>query len=98
MASPETDAMRLDKWLVHARFCKTREIAETLIRRSRVRINGRVVEKTHSLLRVDDVLTLPLRAGVKVLRVLALPARRGPPAEAQACYAEIAPPAADSSD
>ncbi len=98
MGHAENDAMRLDKWLVHARFCKTRDIAETLIRRSRIRINGRVVEKSHNLLRVNDVLTLPLRAGVKVLRVLALPARRGPPAEAQACYAEIAPPCGDSSN
>lgn len=98
MSEAADDAMRLDKWLVHARFCKTRDIAETLIRRSRIRINGRVVEKTHSLLRVDDVLTLPLRAGVRVLRVLALPSRRGPPAEAQACYAEIAPPAIGNGD
>ncbi|WP_374633276.1 RNA-binding S4 domain-containing protein [Ferrovibrio sp.] len=98
MTDSAEDGMRLDKWLVHARFCKTRDIAATLIRRSRIRINGRVVEKNHNLVRVDDVLTLPLRAGVKVLRVLALPVRRGPPAEAQACYAEIAPPTADSGD
>ena len=98
MSDSADDALRLDKWLVHARFCKTRDIAHQMIRRSRIRINGRVVEKTHTLVRVDDVVTLPLRAGVKVLRVLALPARRGPSAEAQASYAEIAPPESDSGD
>ncbi|MGN6500090.1 MAG: RNA-binding S4 domain-containing protein, partial [Tsuneonella sp.] len=36
--------------------------------------------------REGDVLTVPLHAGVRVIEVLALPARRGPATEAQACY------------
>lgn len=42
------------------------------------------------LVRAADVLTLPLPAGVKVLKVLHLPERRGPASEAQASY-ELVP-------
>ncbi len=84
------DALRLDKWLWMTRFCKTRAIAQKLASKGRIRINGRVVDKPHALVRVSDVITLPLPAGVKVLKVLHLPDRRGPASEAQASY-EIVP-------
>lgn len=79
-------AVRLDKWLWMTRFCKTRAIAQKLANKGRIRINGRVVDKPHALVRAGDVLTLPLPAGVKVLKVLHLPERRGPASEAQASY------------
>lgn len=79
-------ALRLDKWLWMTRFCKTRAIAQKLASKGRIRINGRVVDKPHALVRADDVITLPLPAGVKVLKVRHLPERRGPASEAQASY------------
>ncbi len=79
-------ALRLDKWLWMTRFCKTRALAQKLAGKGRIRINGRVVDKPHALVRVGDVITLPLPAGVKVLKVLHLPERRGPAPEAQASY------------
>lgn len=82
----EREALRLDKWLWLTRFCKTRAIGQKLAGKGRIRINGRVVDKPHALVRVGDVLTLPLPAGVKVIRVLSLPVRRGPAVEAQATY------------
>ncbi|MAS85119.1 MAG: RNA-binding protein, partial [Erythrobacteraceae bacterium] len=36
-----------------------------------------------------DVIALPLNDAVRIVRVLALPGRRGPPAEARACYEEL---------
>lgn len=83
------NALRLDKWLWMTRFCKTRVLAQKLANKGRIRINGRVVDKPHALVRVGDVITLPLPAGVKVLKVLHLPERRGPAAEAQASYQPI---------
>ncbi len=83
-------ALRLDKWLWMTRFCKTRALAQKLANKGRIRINGRVVDKPHALVRVADVITLPLPAGVKVLKVLHLPERRGPASEAQTSY-EIIP-------
>lgn len=91
-------SLRLDKWLHFARFCKTRALAQQMIQKSRIRINGRVIEKPHAQVRVGDVLTLPLRSGVRVLRLLSLPERRGPPAEAQAGYQEILPGAGAAPD
>lgn len=82
----ERDALRLDKWLWLTRFSKTRAIGQKLAGKGRIRINGRVVDKPHALVRVGDVLTLPLPAGVKVVRVVSLPVRRGPAPEAQASY------------
>ncbi|WP_300299574.1 RNA-binding S4 domain-containing protein [Ferrovibrio sp.] len=82
----EAAALRLDKWLWLARFCKTRAIGQKMAGKGRIRINGRVVDKPHALVRVGDVLTLPLPAGVKVIRILSLPSRRGPAPEAQATY------------
>lgn len=85
------DSLRLDKWLVHARFCKTRAIATTLITKKRVRINRDVVSKASRLVRVGDVLTLPRGYDVIVVKVLGMGTRRGPPAEAQALYDELSP-------
>jgi ribosome-associated heat shock protein Hsp15 len=79
-------ALRLDKWLWMTRACKTRAIAQKLAGKGRIRINGRVTDKPHALVRASDVITLPLPAGVKVLKVLHLPERRGPASEAQASY------------
>ena len=84
-------ALRLDKWLVHARFCKTRAIATTLITKKRVRINREVVSKASRLVRVGDVLTLPRGRDVAVVRVLGMGERRGPPAEARLLYDELSP-------
>ena len=89
---PETaESLRLDKWLVHARFCKTRAIATTLITKKRVRINRDVVSKASRLVRVGDVLTLPCGYDVIVVKVLGMGKRRGPPAEAQTLYDELSP-------
>src|SRR5437868_4983984 len=43
----------------------------------------------HAPVRVGDVLSFALRGAVRVLRIEALPARRGPPAEARALYSEL---------
>lgn len=90
-------AVRLDKWLWMVRFCKSRALAQGFAEKGRIRINGRVVEKTHAQVRIGDVLTLPLPSGVRVVRVVSLPARRGPAPEAQATYVEIPADGADGS-
>lgn len=86
----EAAGLRLDKWLVHARFIKTRERAEELVSARRIRLNDQVVGKTHQLVRPGDVLTLTGAREVKVLRVVALGQRRGPASEARLLYEEIA--------
>ena len=84
------DSLRLDKFLWFARIVKTRALAQTMAEEGRIRIGGRVVDRAHAPVRAGDVLSFAQRGVVRVLRVEALPARRGPPAEARALYAEIA--------
>ncbi len=82
-------SLRLDKWLVHARFVKTRERAQDLIENTRIRVNRVVVEKSAHPVRPGDLITLPLGPGIRVLRVLGLGERRGPATEARTLYEEI---------
>lgn len=83
------DSLRLDKFLWFARIVKTRALAQTMAEQGRIRIGGRVVDRAHCPVRVGDVLSFAQRGAVRVLKVEALPARRGPPAEARALYEEI---------
>ena len=81
--------MRLDKWLWHARFFKTRTLAARYVEKSRCRIDGRTVEKPHAAVAPGMVLTFALGPNVKVVRVVALGDRRGPAPEARSLYEEI---------
>jgi ribosome-associated heat shock protein Hsp15 len=83
------DGLRLDKFLWFARIVKTRSQAQQLAEQGRLRLNGRVMDRAHSAVRVGDVLSFALRGTVRVLKVEALPARRGPPAEARLLYSEV---------
>ena len=81
--------MRIDRYLHCIRLVKSRTIAQALVAQGRTRIDGKRVEKPSEPVRVGSVIALPLRGEVRVVRVLVLPARRGPPAEARAAYEEI---------
>jgi ribosome-associated heat shock protein Hsp15 len=83
------DSLRLDKFLWFARIVKTRAQAQQLAEEGRLRIHGRVIDRAHAAVRVGDVLSFALRGRVRVLRIEALPARRGPPPEARSLYAEL---------
>ena len=83
------DSLRIDKFLWFARIAKTRAIAQAMAEDGRIRVSGRLVDRAHAPVRVGDVLSFALRGAVRVLRIEALPARRGPPAEARALYSEL---------
>jgi ribosome-associated heat shock protein Hsp15 len=86
--------LRLDKWLWHARFCKSRTLAAKLAGAGKVRIAGAPVFKAHHAVKPGDVLTFPLGPHIRTVRVLALGERRGPAPEARGLYEDLAPPAA----
>ena len=81
-----TDRIRIDKWLWHARFYKTRVLAAKAAQSGRVRRNDVRVEKAGLEVKVGDILTLRRGQEVVVVRVLACGERRGPASEAQALY------------
>lgn len=81
--------MRLDRYLFFIRLAKSRTLAQSLIEAGHVRIDGRRVAKTSEEVRPGSVIAMPLHGTVRVLRVLALPSRRGPASEARSCYEEL---------
>lgn len=84
-------SMRLDRFLWFVRMAKKRDWAQALAETGHLRIDGRPVDRAHAPVRVGNVVTFADHRGtVHALRVLALPARRGPPAEARACYEALA--------
>jgi ribosome-associated heat shock protein Hsp15 len=93
LAIPEQedrDWQRLDKWLWCARFMRARTDCAELVSQGTIRINRQPTDKPHARLRIGDVLTVPLRGEVRVVRVLALAARRGPAPTARLLYEDVA--------
>lgn len=84
--------LRLDKWLWFARFFKARSLATKYVQSGKLRVNTVTVAKPHYSVKIGDVLTFPMRAGVKVVKVVDLGARRGPAPEAQGLYEDLSPP------
>ena len=83
--------MRLDKFLWFVRIAKTRALAQQIAEGGHLRIDGRPTARAHADVRIGQVLSFPLHDAVRVLRIEALPTRRGPAAEAQACYTDLSP-------
>src|SRR5436305_804904 len=83
----QTESLRIDKWLWHARFYKTRSLAQQAACSGVLRLNNARVEKASVAVKPGDVLTV-LRGHreVAVVRVQALGIRRGPAPEAQTLY------------
>lgn len=86
--------MRLDRFLWWVRLAKTRSAAQAIAADGRLRIDGRPVDRAHAGVRVGQVLTFAAHGRVRVIRVAALPHRRGPAPEARGCYHDLADPAA----
>jgi ribosome-associated heat shock protein Hsp15 len=87
---PKDDRIRIDKWLWHARFCRTRAIAQDAAECGHVRLNGARVVKPGHAIKCGDVLTVPQGREVLVVRVVAFGVRRGPAEEARALYEIVA--------
>jgi ribosome-associated heat shock protein Hsp15 len=83
--------VRIDRFLFFIRLLKSRTLAHGLINQGHVRIDGKRVAKPSEEVRVGSVIAMPLHGEVRVLRVLSVPSRRGPAAEARACYQELGP-------
>jgi ribosome-associated heat shock protein Hsp15 len=83
----DADSQRLDKWLWHVRFYKTRSLATAAIQGGKAHLNGERVKPAHRV-RIGDLVSLSLQGIVAEFQVLGTPPRRGPAAEAQTHYAE----------
>jgi ribosome-associated heat shock protein Hsp15 len=81
--------LRLDKFLWYARLLKSRTEAARLCESRHLRIDGRVIGKAHAAVRVGSVISFPRHGSVIIVRVLALPPRRGTPATKACLFQDL---------
>ena len=84
---PDPNTLRIDRWLYFCRFFKTRSKAQAAVAGGHVRLNG-VRAAPGSRVSIGDRIELVRERLDYSLDVLAIPNRRGPAAEAAACYSE----------
>lgn len=92
MPESEAQRVRVDKWLWHARFFKTRTLAAAQVSGGHVRVNGVKISKPSYAVRAGDTLTFPQARHIRVIRIVGVAERRGPAPEAQALYVDLTPP------
>lgn len=90
-SAARAELIRLDKWLWHARFARSRSVAAAMVAAGEVRLNGAPVAKPARNVGPGDVLTFARPGGICVLRILDCGSRRGPASEARTLYEEIVP-------
>ncbi len=90
--APTATSIRLDKWLWFARFCKSRALAQKVIERGQITINGHKAQKPSTTVRVGDQLVAVLGPVKRSVIVKDVGERRGPAPEAQTLYDEPTAP------
>ena len=87
-----TTKLRVDKWLWHARFFKTRSLAAARVQAGDIRINSEATTKRASTVTAGDVLTFAIGDHIRVIQIDMISNRRGPAPEAQTLYTDLSPP------
>ena len=88
MTEAET-VQRIDKWLWHARFARTRSLAQKLVRAGKIRVDRNRVTSVSHPVRKDSVLTIAAANRVRVIRIKEIAARRGPFSVACTLYEDL---------
>ena len=81
------ETVRLDRWLMAARFYKTRTRAASACEGRKVKVNGQTA-KPHKFLHVGDELTVHHRGRYRNVKILGLAQRGLPPKAARELYHE----------
>ena len=82
-------SIRIDRLLVFLRLARTRSAALALIEAHALRLNRKHVLRGAEPARIGDVLTIALGQNIRVIQILTIPDRRGPPTEARSHYREV---------
>ncbi|MBW4330651.1 RNA-binding S4 domain-containing protein [Stakelama sp. CBK3Z-3] len=83
--------MRIDRFLWWSRIAKSRSIAQKMAEAGTLRLDGRRIDRSHAQVRPGAIIAFARDGAVRILRVEALPTRRGPPAEAARLFTELKP-------
>lgn len=81
---------RIDRWLWHARITRTRTLAARLAAAGKIRLNRVRVTRASQPVHADDVLTITLAAGVRIVRVADFAERRAGAGAARLLYEDLA--------
>jgi ribosome-associated heat shock protein Hsp15 len=88
----ERESVRVDRWLWAARVFKTRAVAAAACAGGKVDVNAQAAKPSKPL-RADDRLEITLPFGRRrIVKVVGLSDRRGPPAQARALFEDLTPP------
>ena len=82
---------RIDKWLWHARFAKTRTVAQKLVSGGNVRLDREKITNNSQKVKAGQVLTLSLPRDVKIVKIVAFAEKRGSFQIAQTLYEDLTP-------
>lgn len=84
-------AQRIDKWLFHSRFIKSRALATKLVNANRIRVNGAKISKASYKLKIADIITFELNDRIMVIEILGINPTRRPYKEACLLYDDQSP-------
>ena len=85
-------SQRIDKWLWHARFYKTRSIAQKQVATGKIRVDREKISSPSRKVSAGNVLTITRDRDVKIIEILGIADKRGPYSEAQLLYNDMSPP------
>lgn len=85
----QPDRCRIDLWLWHARFFRTRSLAAAAVAAGQVRVDGNRVTRPARPVRPGDTLTFAQGNRIRLIRVEAMAYRRGPAEEAAALFTDL---------
>ena len=82
---------RIDKWLWHARFARTRTVAQKLVSAGNVRLDREKITSNSQKVKIGQILTLSLPREIKVIKIEAFAEKRGSFQIAQTLYEDLTP-------
>ncbi|MEM6666866.1 MAG: S4 domain-containing protein [Pseudomonadota bacterium] len=82
----DAPTQRLDRWIWHARFAKTRAVAQGMISKGRIRVNKTKVTKPGYPVGPGDVLTISRSGWVDVVTIEDVAEKRGSATVAATLY------------
>ena len=87
----QKESQRIDKWLWHGRFTKTRSLAQKLVKNGKVRIDREKITNTSQAVKPGNVLTISISDKIRIIQITGIGTRRGPYNEAKELYEDITP-------
>lgn len=84
-----TPTMRIDKFLWFARLTRSRSAGQALAESGTLRLDGRRIDRAHAPVRPGSIIAFVQNGTVRVVRIEALPVRRGPASEAASLCTDL---------